>query len=302
MKYVLYNPLANNKKGRQNASELMRLDSSTEYVFKDITTLKDINEFLDGAAPEDEMIISGGDGTLNVFVNQLGERELTNAVYYYPAGSGNDFMHDVCGGADEKIIKINDYISDLPIVEINGRRSYFMNGIGYGIDGYCCEEGDRFQARSDKSVNYTAIALKGLFYKFSPRNAKVTVDGVTREYRNVWLAPTMNGRFFGGGMQIAPMQNRLNAERTVSSMVMFHKNRLRVLVAFPTIFTGQHVVKHKKLIDMRSGNEVTVEFDRPTALQIDGETVRNVLKYTVYSGKAKKKLTDTAPETADATL
>ena len=55
---------------------------------------------------------------------------------------------------------------------------YFINGIGYGIEGYCCEEGDKIRATSDKPVNYTAIAIKGLLYKFKPRNATVTVDDV----------------------------------------------------------------------------------------------------------------------------
>ena len=302
MKYVLYNPLANNKRGLQNASTIMQLDSESEYVFKDITALEDVNSFLDGATPEDEIIVAGGDGTLNRFVNAIGDRDLKNDVYYYAAGSGNDFMRDACNNSGERLLKINDYIADLPIVEIDGKISYFFNGIGFGIDGYCCEEGDKFQAKSDRPVNYTTIALKGLFYKYSPRSAKVTVDGETREYQNVWLAPTMNGRYIGGGMMIAPIQDRLNAERTVASMVMFHKNRLRILLAFPTVFKGEHVVKHKKLIDTRHGHTVTVEFDRPTALQIDGETVKSVLKYTVYSGEAKRKHLAAENEKEEATV
>lgn len=295
MKYVLYNPLANNKRGRANASTIMQLDSEAEYVFKDITTL-DVEGFLNEAKPEDEIIVSGGDGTLNRFVNQIADKDYKNDIYYYPAGSGNDFMRDVCENSNEKIVKINDYIADLPLVDVGGKRAYFINGIGFGIDGYCCEEGDKFQAKSDKQVNYTTIALKGLFYKFSPRSAKVTVDGETREYKNVWLAPTMNGRYIGGGMQIAPIQDRLNENRTVASMVMFHKNRLRILMAFPTVFKGEHIAKHKKLIDTRHGHEITVEFDRPTALQIDGETVKSVLKYTVYAGEAKKKFLESLKE------
>lgn len=302
MKYVLYNPLANNKRGLQNASTIMQLDSESEYVFKDITALEDVNAFLDEAAPEDEIIVAGGDGTLNRFVNQLGERELKNSIYYYPAGSGNDFMRDICENSGEKIIKINQYISDLPLVEVNGKRAYFFNGIGFGIDGYCCEEGDKFQAKSDKQVNYTAIALKGLIYKYTPRCAKVTVDGETREYKNVWLAPAMNGRYIGGGMQIAPIQDRLNEDRTVASMVMFHRSRLKVLLAFPSVFKGQHIAKYPKLIDTRHGHEITVEFDRPTALQIDGETVKSVLKYTVYSGEAKRKHLAAENEKEEATV
>jgi diacylglycerol kinase family enzyme len=48
---------------------------------------------------------------------------------------------------------------------------------------------------------------------------------------------------------------------------------------FPSIFKGEHV-KYKKHIQVLSGKEITVEFDCPTPLQIDGETVPNVTKYT----------------------
>ncbi len=40
-------------------------------------------------------------------------------------------------------------------------------------------------------------------------------------------------------------------------------------------------VKLTDIVDIRKGHEVTVEFDKPTALQIDGETIKNVKQYTV---------------------
>ena len=49
---------------------------------------------------------------------------------------------------------------------------------------------------------------------------------------------------------------------------------------FPSIFKGTHV-KHEKNITVFSGKDITVKFDRPTPLQIDGETHLNVTEYTV---------------------
>ncbi len=46
----------------------------------------------------------------------------------------------------------------------------------------------------------TAIAIKGLLFHYRPTNAVITVDGVTHTYKKVWLVPTMNGRYYGGGM------------------------------------------------------------------------------------------------------
>ena len=156
----------------------------------------------------------------------------------------------------------------------------FINGIGFGIDGYCSEKGDELQAKSDKPVNYAGIAIKGLLFHYKRPNATVTVDGVTKTYKGVWLAPTMKGRFYGGGMNVAPKQDRLDPNKTVTNVVWHKSGKLKTLMVFPSIFKGEHV-KQKKLIDIVEGHHIIVEFNKPTALQIDGETVSGVTKYEV---------------------
>ena len=64
---------------------------------------------------------------------------------------------------------------------------------------------------------------------------------------------------------------------------------------FPSIFKGEHV-KHTKQVEVLRGHEITVEFDRPTALQIDGETVLGVTSYTVKTGKTANKKEQAAAE------
>ena len=90
----------------------------------------------------------------------------------------------------------------------------------------------------------------------------------------------MNGRFYGGGMMVAPEQDRLNPERTVSVSVMYGSGKVKTLVVFPSIFKGEHV-NHTEMTKVLTGHEIKVEFDKPTALQIDGETILGVKQYTV---------------------
>lgn len=123
-----------------------------------------------------------------------------------------------------------------------------------------------------------------LFY-FKPRNAIIIVDGVKHEYKHVWLAPTMNGRFYGGGMNIAPGQDRMNPEHTLSTVVFHCKSKLKTLMVFPSIFKGKHI-EHEKMVEVMTGHNITVEFDRPTPLQVDGETYVNVTRYSVSAGEA----------------
>ena len=276
--YILYNPIAS-AGGCENEARALMADYADSKLL-DVTKIEDFSAFVGQLEAEDEIILCGGDGTLNHLANAVREISLKNKIYYYPCGSGNDFGRDIGIQKEGKTpVCINQYLKDLPTVTVNGEERVFMNGVGYGIDGYCCEEGDRLREVADKAVDYTAIAIKGLLFYYKPTNATITVDGNKYTYKKVWLAPTMYGRYYGGGMIPTPGQTRLNEEKTLSVLSFHGSGKLKSLIMFPSIFKGEHV-KYKKHIQVLSGKEITVEFDRPTPLQIDGETVLNVTKYT----------------------
>lgn len=275
--YVLYNAIAGNGRGLSDAEKLKDvLDGESVYVDK--TKLEDYAEFIGQLQPEDVMIICGGDGTLNRFVNDVKGLQFSNKVLYYACGSGNDFLRDI--PHDEgKPVAFNEYMENLPTVLVNGKEYVFLNGVGYGIDGYCCEVGDKLRAeKPGQNINYAGIAIKGLLFHYKPTNATVIVDGKEYAYKKVWLAPTMYGRYYGGGMLPAPEQRR--GQDNVSVMLFYGSGKLKTLMIFPSLFKGEHV-KHTKNIAVFSGKEITVKFDTPRTLQIDGETVFDVSEYTV---------------------
>lgn len=286
---VLYNPLAGNGKGENAAKKLKELLNGDELTFTDMTKVNDYRALF-ASMPEDErVIVSGGDGTLNRFINDTEEIAFANPVYYYATGSGNDFLKDIGGNVGDKPVCIDKYLKALPTVDVKGKSYRFINGIGYGIDGYCCEVGDKLRETSDKPINYAGIAIKGLLFHYHPTSATVIVDGVEHKYKKVWLAPTMNGRYYGGGMIPTPKQDRLNKEHTVSVMVYYGSGKIKSLAVFPSIFKGEHV-NHKEMVEVLSGKEITVRFDSPAALQVDGETIIGVTEYSVRTGKAAEKL------------
>lgn len=286
---VLYNPLAGNGKGENAAKKLKELLNGDELTFTDMTKVSDYRALF-ASMPEDErVIVSGGDGTLNRFINDTEEVAFANPVYYYATGSGNDFLKDIGGNVGDKPVCIDKYLKALPTVDVKGKSYRFINGIGYGIDGYCCEVGDKLRETSDKPINYAGIAIKGLLFHYHPTSATVIVDGVEHQYKKVWLAPTMNGRYYGGGMIPTPKQDRLNKEHTVSVMVYYGSGKIKSLAVFPSIFKGEHV-NHREMVEVLSGKEITVRFDSPAALQVDGETIIGVTEYSVRTGKAAEKL------------
>ncbi len=276
-KVILYNPIAGNGGGEAAARRLEAMYIGHELVFTDITSVSDYAELFASLSPEDEVILCGGDGTLNCFINSINDVEINNNILYYATGSGNDFLNDLGKPQGAEPFRINDYIKNLPYVYVNGMKRRFINGIGYGIDGYCCEVGDKIRNASGKKINYTTIAIKGVLFFFKPRGATVTIDGIAKHYNRVWLAPTMKGRFYGGGMMVAP--DRTRRQEDLSVVVAHGCGRLRLLTILPSVFSGTHI-KYKNNIEIHHAKEITVEFDNPCSLQIDGETVLDVKSYT----------------------
>ncbi len=272
---VLFNPLSGHADCETVKNKIAELLSGCNCEFFDITGIDNLDSFISSLEKDERIVIAGGDGTVNKFVNLVDCDNLNREIYLFPAGNGNDFYADL--GTDEKVVRINPYIKNLPTITVNGKTYKFINGVGYGIDGYCCEVGDKLKAEG-KKVNYTSIAIKGLLFHFKPKNATVTVDGKSYNFKKTWIAPTMNGRMYGGGMIPTPAQNR-TAGKGLSVCVMHGKGRLKTLMAFPSIFKGEHV-KKEKIVKILEGREITVKFDSPCALQIDGETILGVSEYS----------------------
>ena len=279
---ILYNGKANNGRGLDEAKKLEEtlVDCKLEYV--DVNAIESYDSFMSGLGAEDRAILCGGDGTLNYYVNHTSDSTKEIPLDYFATGTGNDFLRDIGVTQGEIVKDVNRFFKNLPTVIVNGQKSKFINAIGYGIDGYCCEVGDEHREKSDKPVDYTGIAIKGILFHFKPVNAKVSIDGNEFTVEKAWLIPTMKGKYYGGGMMACPDQDRLSEDKKVSIMTYKTGSALTALIVFPNIFKGAHV-KKEKVVKIYTGNHVKVKFDRPCALQIDGETVKNVTEYEVVT-------------------
>ena len=275
--YILFNPHAGNGTAEEAAKKLATTHSDS--VLLDMTAINGYASLMADVTAEDTLTICGGDGTLNRFVNDTEGLEVPCEVYYLAVGSGNDFLRDLELPVSDTPVCITQYIKDLPVTEVKGKSYRFLNNVGFGIDGYCCEAGDAQKAKSTKAVNYTAIAIKGLLFHYKPTNAVITVDGKEYRFKKVWLAPTMKGRFYGGGMMATPDQDRTAEDGKLSVLVFHGSGSLRTLMIFPSIFKGEHI-KSEKFVTVLTGYDIKVVFDRPSPVQVDGETISGVTEYT----------------------
>lgn len=266
MRYYIYNRLATNKKPRIEAGAKLIGAIGLDY-----------KKFFSELAPEDDVVIIGGDMSINHFIRKIHGYSVSNKVYVRAFGYGSDFVNDVGGKLTDDVL-LNPYINGLPMTTIKNHTRPFINGVGFGLDGYCCATADYIKAKSPAAtINYTNIAIKGLLFKFKPMHATVEVDDQTYEFDNVWIACAMKGRYFGGGMKIAPFQNREDKDH-LTVVIYTCKNRLKALLKFTDVFKGTHV-NNKEMVKVFTGKKVHMKFSSIGDAEVDGDTVKNIDEY-----------------------
>lgn len=268
MKYYLNNSLANNGIGLDVPGAVLLDARKIDY-----------ESFFASLQEDDEAVLIGGDGTVNYLINHVDVSSVKAPIYLLGNGSGNDFLNDIEEKPGKEIL-LTPYLSDLPTVEVKGKQYRFINCMGFGVDGYVCEQADLIRKKKpSKKINYTTIAVKGLAYDYKPRHVWLEVDGEKYEFDHVWLAPVMKGRYYGGGMMAAPGQDRMSHHLT--AVVCTCRSRLSLLKNLPSIFKGEHV-KKTDLVKTFTGNRISVRYSEPCAAMIDGETVPDVIEYKAW--------------------
>lgn len=283
MKYcVLYNRKSGGKTcGKQHKKDpskvLINILKNDELYYRSMPEIKDFKAFFNEV--KDDIIICGGDGTLSYFLNKIHNLKYKNHLWFFPTGSGNDFCSDI-EKDPKKPFPIDEYLKKLATLKVDNKEYVVFNGAGAGIDGYTCAEGERLRKKGKKTINYTLIGLKGLLYDFKPHELDLEIDEKSHHFKNVWFSPIMLGRYFGGGMMVAPMQDRIK-NNSLSIIVVSSKNRPRLISIFPKIFKGQHI-KYQKIVKVFHGNHIKVTLSHSAPFQYDGEVIENVSSYEMH--------------------
>ena len=126
--FVLYNPLSNNKRGEKETKQLESLLGDCEISYFDQTAIDDKAAFFESIPEDTSVIVSGGDGTIHNFINGISGIDIKRNVYYFASGTGNDFLTDI-NGEKGKLILVNKYIENLPVVEVKGKKYKFLNNV-----------------------------------------------------------------------------------------------------------------------------------------------------------------------------
>ncbi|MBE6887331.1 MAG: diacylglycerol kinase family protein [Ruminococcaceae bacterium] len=277
--HIIYNRLSRSNTGELEAHMLDEIMAGESLKYWNVEDIGDYHEFFRNIPTDDKIIVAGGDGTLNRFINDTDCCNVLQDVYFFPAGSGNDFARDIGKKKHCEPFEMRKFISNLPAVTVNGEERRFFNSVSLGLDAQVCLEADRLKSAGRKSVNYAVLAVKCIFTKYKFCDAVVTDgDGNRREFKDVLLAITTKGRYFGGGVKISPNQDRNDPDENMTFIIAHNLPAWKALIVFASIVIGKHF-SFRKNVTVIEGKEFTVEFSQPTPIQIDGETVVGQSKY-----------------------
>lgn len=281
--FAIVNPYSGNGKTQKNwpliLKTLKKNNIDIEYSFTsgqgrgiDIT-----RQVLDSGYKK--VIAVGGDGTINEVLNGLmfeGEEKLEGIeMAILDNGTGSDFVRTINqkSGISEflKVLQGNKSIMvDVGSVDFEGfdgtkKKRYFLNAANIGIGAETVNRVNQgSKALGSKVTYFTGTVMTFLKY----RNTDIACQINGREINGPLCGLVIcNGRYMGGGMQIAP-QAQIN-DGYFDVVVLEDINKLKFLTLLPLIYSGKHTVI--KNISMYRCKSLSLKSKDPLLLETDGE-------------------------------
>lgn len=257
-KVFIVNPTSGKGKSKEIAEEIKKMldNDGDEY---EMYFTKAPREAIDIAMKfskkkKPHLIYSvGGDGTLFEVIN--GIYNSNNILGIIPAGTGNDFI---------KSIKSDNDITSVDLCRMNDY--YFINIASVGIDAEIANNKVRMNAlHIPKSMQYNA-SIVDTFFKFKPLHIRATL--FDRIYdQDITILAICNGRFYGGGFQIAPNASYNDGKFDIYLVDKLSKFKIPGLIL--KLIKGTH--ENSKYVHKLSGDKITIHSDKDLICNLDGE-------------------------------
>ena len=226
----------------------------------------------------DHVVCVGGDGTINEVVNGIlsgnGTMPLPK-IGVVPSGTGADLARTLgiphrIDDACKRLENPRTAISDLGMVSYRGRegteRRYFVNAAGLGYDAEVVRRRNGFNRYVRGTVPYLASLATALL-SYQNKDAIVTLDETTQARRIRALVLGI-GRYFGGGMCVAP--NALIDDGYFDVVTIGDIGRLELLYNFPGVYYRGTHLGHPKVRSERA-RVARVESGQRLLVQADGD-------------------------------
>ncbi len=211
----------------------------------------------------DQVWITGGDGTVNYFVNRY--HDIKKPLCIFNGGTGNDFYTLLYGKTSvEKQVEHILLAKPRPVDAGKCNDRYFLNGVGIGFEGAVAKSLIGVNKFGGKTSFMISILRHILFYKEHQYKITSAEKTVTGKFLMISIA---NGTRYGGGFYVAPLarpDDGLFDANLVSPLSAL--KRLRYL---PVIEKGKHL--GLSVVDYYNTRKISISSDQPIQSHLDGE-------------------------------
>ena len=184
----------------------------------------------------ERIIVAGGDGTTSEVVSGLLGAEGGDLMRTLEVPRELDrALEGIAAGGVRKVDAGRVRYTDR-----NGRErtAHFLNVTSFGVSGLITELVNRATKAFGGQVSFLLGTLRGIT-RYRPEEVRIRVEGELVHDGPLVLGTAANGRFFGGGMQVAPRAEPADGLFDVVVIPGFSKARL--LRELPRIYRGTHL-------------------------------------------------------------
>lgn len=224
------------------------------------------------------VVALGGDGTVNEVVNGLmaaGAADPQVTLGIIPGERGNDLARTLgipfgYVEACRRLMKGRAASIDLGKITYTHRdgeaQRYFINVAGLGFDGEVVRRiTPRLRALSGPAIRYLSSLLITLT-TYENRDVSIMIDEEELHQRAFSIV-VCNGRYFGGGISIAP--EAVPDDGLFDVIVIGDFTKWEILANLPRVYKGTHLSLPK--VGLYRARKIRVEAQERTLLQADGE-------------------------------
>lgn len=210
------------------------------------------------------IIVAGGDGTMSEVINAVGGSEV--AIIFAPCGTGNDFIR--CMNIPKDPVQAIKKQLDAPMrrldyAKVNDRA--FLNVCGAGFDVDVLRHLEAYRSKMSGMKAYL-FALKDALKDYRPLDVMISVDDQPFEGKQLCILSIGNGKYFGGGMKVAPDAVPYDG---ILNIVMIRAIKKWVIpFLLPLFITGMHV--KLPITTVKTCKSVRV-ISKGMTMQLDGE-------------------------------
>jgi len=237
------------------------------------------------AEKDSELIVAvGGDGTAREVVSGLMSatgsldplvpRSLPSLAVI-PVGSCNDLPRNVGVPADViEACRVAKEGSSRPVdvirVEMSNDRdsqqTYFVNATGFGFDAAVTAEAQK--SKHLRGLPLYLVAVVRALSNLECPLVRIHAGEFETEQRVLMIAAA-NGRYYGGGMKVAPDAQPDDGQ--VDVCIGWSMGRFSALTKLPRFVAGTHV--SLKEVKMLRSPELELEFLEPVQIEFDGDVL-----------------------------